>query len=402
MNYQESIKLLTSQGKFYINLGLERMQKLAQFFNNPQNNFKIIHVAGTNGKGSTCAMLAKILEKNGYKTGLYTSPHIKDYTERIKINFIDISQNDFAKYIELIENVASQHNIELTEFEILTMVAFLYFRDNNVQFVVLETGMGGRLDATNIITNPILTIITSISLDHLDRLGSNIDEIAFEKAGILKENVPVVISKSNLGFKTIKECANKKNSQIILVEKNFELINPEKNIFSNGNKEYSLSLRGINQGENIALVDKVCEHLNINANKGLNDIIWESRFQYFKDKNLIVDAAHNPDAIKLLNKNLDIYFPHKKRAFLFGVLNTKDYTTIIKTLFRDNDEIFITDNFAHNAITKNILEEEILKTHKQVKLTLLDVENIDKFINYNFSGIKICCGSFYICSKIYK
>jgi len=402
MNYQESINLLTSQSKFHINLGLERMQKLAAILGNPQDDLNVIHIAGTNGKGSTCAMLAKTLQDNGYKTGLFTSPHIKKYTERIKINFIDIADEDFAKYIELIEDVSFKNNISLTEFETLTMLCFLYFKENNVDYVLLETGMGGRLDATNIIKNPVLTIITSINLDHLDRLGKNINEIAYEKAGILKTNAPLIISKNNLGFDVIKKRANEIGAEILEVSKNFELIDVENNIFSNGIKNYTLSLKGINQGENLALVDRACEYLKINPEKSLANTTWESRFQYIKEKNLIVDAAHNPDAVRLLKSNLDIYFKDKKRAFLFGVLDTKDYKKIISELFNDNDEIFIIDNFAQNAVKKEIIKEEIFKNYPNTKIHTISINEIENFLNYSFDGIKICCGSFYVCAHIFN
>ncbi len=402
MNYEESIQLLTSQGKFHINLGLERMKSIAEIFNNPQDDLNIIHIAGTNGKGSTCAMLAKIYQDNGYKTGLFTSPHIMDYTERIKINFEDISKENFAKYIEKIENVSVKHNIELTEFETLTMLSFLYFKDNKVNRVILETGMGGRLDATNITQKPILTIITSISADHLDRLGKNIEEISFEKAGILKKDVPVIISKNNAGINVIKKQANKIGAKILEVEKDYELINPNENIFSNDQKTYKLSLRGINQGQNLALVEKACEYLKLNINQSLEKVVWNSRFEYIKDKNILADAAHNPDAVKLLRKNLDTYYKNQKRAFLFGVLQTKDYKKIIDTLFQNDDEIYVTDKFAYNAVSKELLAETILKKYPDVKLKTLELNDIEQFINYDFNGIKICCGSFYICSKIFK
>ena len=167
------------------------------------------------------------------------------------------------------------------------MMAFLYFKDMKTDIVILETGMGGRLDATNIIKNPVLTIIVSISLDHLDRLGKNIEEIAFEKAGILKSETPVIISSNNAGREVIKKCANEKNSKVIEATKDFKLIDVEKNIFSNREKNYQLSLRGINQGQNLALVDKACEYLKLNPEKSLNKIIWNSRFQYIKEKEKI-------------------------------------------------------------------------------------------------------------------
>lgn len=401
MNYQDSLKLLTSQEKFRIDLGLERVKKLAEIFGNPQNNIKIIHVAGTNGKGSVCAMLAKICEENGYKTGLYTSPHLKKYTERFKINFQDITEEDFAKYIQIVENSAKENNIGLTEFEILTMMAFLYFSDQKVDILVLETGMGGRLDATNIVEKPILTIITSISSDHMDRLGDTIEKIAAEKAGILKKDVPIIISTKNSGYKTIAAKASEMHSPLLSVEKDFELTNIEKNIFSNGQKSYELSLKGVNQGQNLALADKACEYLNLNPQHALKNIIWPSRMQYIKEKNLLIDAAHNPDAVKLLKQNLGKYYPTQKRIFLFGALNTKDYKKIIENLFSTNDTIFVTDKFAHNAIPKEILLEEITKKFPNAKAGTIDLDNIKEFIEKKTNNeIKICCGSFYLCSKL--
>ena len=181
MNYEEVIKNLTSKGKFYIDLGLDRIKAALKELGNPQDDLKFIHVAGTNGKGSTCAMLESILREAGYKTGLYTSPHIYEYTERIKVNGVEISKEDFARLYPKTE-------IHLTEFEILTIIAFRYFKEQNVEIVILETGMGGRLDATNVIKENLCSIITQIDLDHTDRLGKTKDEIAFEKAGIIKSN----------------------------------------------------------------------------------------------------------------------------------------------------------------------------------------------------------------------
>ena len=401
MNYKDTLSLLTSAEKFHINLGLERMQKLAQIFDNPQDRFRIVHVAGTNGKGSVCAMLAKVLEKNGYKTGLYTSPHIKNYTERIKINFRDISEDDFAKYTELAEKTAKQNDISLTEFEILTMAAFLYFRDKEVDFAVMETGMGGRLDATNIIKKPVLSIITSISLDHTDRLGTSTEEISGEKAGIIKPETPVITAQNNAGKEIIEKKAKELNSPVLFAEKSFELIDIKNNIFSNGEKDIKLSLKGINQGENLALVTKACEYLDIKPEEALKEVVWQGRFEEIKDKNLIFDAAHNPNGTKLLKENLNLYHKGQKRAYLFGMLDTKDYKTAIKNLFTNEDEIFVTDNFAHNAVKKEILAEEIKNQFKNANVKTIDIENAPNFINYNFDGIKICCGSFYLLAKIY-
>ena len=401
MNYSESLELLTSQEKFHINLGLERMAKLAKIFSNPQDNLKIVHIAGTNGKGSTCAMLAKICEENGLKTGLFTSPHLKNYTERFKINFKDISEQEFANYLELVEKTAKENKIDLTEFEILTMMAFLYFKNEKTDIVIMETGMGGRLDATNIIKNPILTIITSISSDHLDRLGKTIESIAFEKAGILKKGTPLIINEQNQGYKTIEKQAQITSSPIISTNKNFELIDIEKNIFSNKTENYQLSLRGINQGENLSLVIEASKYLKLEIKEALNKVVWNSRFEYIKENNLLIDAAHNADAVVVLNKNLDTYFKNKQRIFLFGLLNTKDYKEIIRNLFRNDDIIFITDGFAYNCVDKEVLKKEIEKQFPQARIKPIELDNINEFVEMDvIEGIKICCGSFYLCSIV--
>ena len=400
MNYNDSLKLLTSQEKFYINPGLDRIKKVADILDNPQDSFKVIHIAGTNGKGSTCAMLAKILEENGLRTGLYTSPHIKNYTERIKINFNDIPENDFANYVERVETASKKAHVELTEFEILTLSAFLYFKDGKVDFAVIETGMGGRLDATNIV-KPILTMITSISKDHTDRLGSTIEKISAEKAGIIKKDIPVIIAEQNLGFGVIKKQAEVCNAPLYSAVEKFKLTDIEKNIFSDNKNHFSLSLRGINQGENLALVLKACEILGLKPFNALENVIWHGRFEYIKDKNLLVDAGHNPDGIRLLKKNLDVYFPNKKRVFLFGMLNTKDYKTAVSNLFQDDDEVYVTDNFAHNAIDKEILAQEIRKQFPDIRVKLINLQDISSYTNMSFDGIKIFCVSFYLISKIY-
>ena len=236
MNYEDAVKLLTSQGKFYIELGLERISRILDILGNPQDKLKCIHVAGTNGKGSVCAIIESVLKEAGIKVGLYTSPHIFDYTERIKISGNEISKNDFANYLEKICSLADKNSIHLTEFEILTAVMFEYFADNNIDVVVLETGLGGRFDATNVIKSNLCSIITHIDFDHTERLGKTLEQIAFEKAGIIKENCPVITAE---GFEIIKDTADKKNSLMIMVSP-----------FENTS---NLSLKGLYQQENLSL-----------------------------------------------------------------------------------------------------------------------------------------------------
>ena len=181
--YSDAVNLLTSVGKFHISLGLDRMYAILELLGNPQDKLDCIHVAGTNGKGSVCAILSSILVSSGKKVGLYTSPHLFKYTERIKICGNNISDENFTKYVFEISELADRNNIDLTEFEILTAVMFKYFADNNVDVVVLETGLGGRFDATNVIKKNLCSIITHVDFDHTERLGNTIDKIAYEKSG---------------------------------------------------------------------------------------------------------------------------------------------------------------------------------------------------------------------------
>ena len=232
LSYEQAIDILTDSGNFYIDLGLDRISAVLEKFSNPQDDLKYIHVAGTNGKGSVCAMLESILRYAGYKTGLYTSPHIWDYTERIKVNGADIPKQKFTGYVEKI----TECGIHLTEFEILTVIMFVYFKEQKVDIVILETGLGGRLDATNVIKQNLCSIITHIDLDHTDRLGDTKEQIAYEKAGIIKPDCPVITS---MGYESIKDRADKLNSMLIFVSP-----------FVSQDFIESLSLKGKHQIEN--------------------------------------------------------------------------------------------------------------------------------------------------------
>ncbi len=377
MDYNNAITKLGSRGMFYIELGLDRIQKALNILGNPQDDLKYIHVAGTNGKGSVCTMLESILRNAGYKTGLYTSPHIFEYTERIKINGIDIPKEDFAELFEEVSNI----NIHLTEFEVLTVMMFLYFKRNNVDIVILETGLGGRFDATNVIKTNLCSVITQIDLDHTERLGETKEKIAYEKAGIIKPNCPVITS---MGYEAIRDRADELNAMLIFVS---PFVPPE---FVD-----ALALKGLHQIENLALVLTVINYLfkDIDENtikEGLKQVKNQCRFEYFKDKNLIIDASHNPNGILALRNNLDYYFPNEKRRFVFGCLKNKDYSKMMNILFREGDEIYLNEFDYPNACPFNILSEKCpqkaLPYSDKVKLTP------DK--------LNIICGSFYMIGKL--
>ena len=377
MDYQDAIAQLTSRGRFYIDLGLERIQQALEILGNPQDELKYIHVAGTNGKGSVCTMLESILRQAGYKTGLYTSPHIYDYTERIKFEGEDISKEDFASLYEEVSKI----RIHLTEFEILTVMMFLYFKRKGAEVVIMETGLGGRFDATNVIKSNLCSIITHIDLDHTDRLGKTREEIAFEKAGIIKSNCPVVTS---MGYEAIRDRADELGAMLVFVSPYV----PEEFV-------EALSLKGLQQIENLALVLTAINFLFKNIDeetikKGLAKVKNPCRFEYIKEKNLIIDASHNPNGIEALRKNLDYYFPEEQRRFVFGCLKNKDYPQMMQLLFREGDEIYLNGFDYPGACTYQMLKEccplEVFEYSPNIKLTP------DK--------LNIICGSFYMIGKM--
>jgi len=401
--YKKTVNLLTSKEKFHISLGLNRVGKILELLDNPQNKLKIIHIAGTNGKGSTCAMLSQILTCTGYKTGLYTSPHIVEYTERIKINNKNISYTDFYKYIFEINQLSKENEIYLTEFEILTCCAYKYFADKNTDICIIETGLGGRLDATNVINKNIASIITSISLDHIDRLGDSIEKIAKEKAGIIKQQCPTIIDATNNGIDIIKKIASEKNSELIQATKNIELeFKNNKNFIKYKNQNYEFSLLGTWQKENVKLVFTTIEYLNNigfeitpNALKnGLRTVFWPCRMQFIQKYNLLIDGSHNPDGAKVLKESLEYYFPDKKRIWIYGSINTKDYKKVIDTLFNDNDEVYFYHFDYPSAVEYQKLHQYYPKSRQinNRELKYLIEENTDKLI--------IISGSFYMIGQI--
>lgn len=376
-SYKKAIDLLTSQGKFYINLGLDRISAVLNLLGNPQDNLKCIHVAGTNGKGSVCAIIASILDCAGIKTGLYTSPHIFDYTERIKINGVDISKDDFAKYVFDIVKIADENNIHLTEFEILTAVMFKYFSDNNVEVVVLETGLGGRFDATNVIKSNLCAIITHIDLDHTERLGDTKSKIAFEKAGIIKPNCPVFTCE---GYEEIKDKADECNSLFVMVAPFEDTTN--------------LALKGTCQQENLSLAltavrqlfPKISEEI---IQEGIKKVKHPCRFQICRD-DLIIDGSHNPNGAMALRESLDLYFPNSKRCFVFGCLRNKDYKKMMKILFSKGDEIYFYHFNNKNSCSIKELQESCEFPSKIFK----------SFDDLPQGYLKIVCGSFYMLNEI--
>lgn len=378
--YNDAVKLLTSVGKFHISLGLDRMFKIMDLLGNPQDKLNCIHVAGTNGKGSVCAILSSILTCAGQKVGLYTSPHIFKYTERIQICGKPITDDDFVKYVFEISDLADKNNIDLTEFEVLAAVMFKYFYDNDVDVVVLETGLGGRFDATNIIKRNLCSIITHVDFDHTERLGNTIDEIASEKAGIIKPNCPCIVFE---GREVYRDVTDELGSLLLMVAP-----------FA---PTTELALKGSYQQENLSLalaaIEEVFPELPQSViDEGLSRVKHPCRFQYIEDKNLIIDGAHNPNGINSLRQSLDMYYPNTNRRFIFGCLKNKDYTKMVQSLFMQGDEIY----FYHFKHQNSCPVQELQKVCPFESKELTPNTQID----FNDGHLNIICGSFYMISEL--
>lgn len=380
INYEEAVKLLTSVGKFHISLGLDRMEQILELLGNPQDKLNCIHVAGTNGKGSVCAILSSILTSAGKTVGLYTSPHLFKYTERIKICGQSINDEDFARYVFEISNLADSHGIDLTEFEILTTVMFKYFADNDVDVVVLETGLGGRFDATNVIKKNLCSIITHVDFDHTERLGNTIDKIAYEKAGIIKPNCPCIVFE---GKEVYYDVASEIGVPLVVISPFADIEN--------------LALRGVYQQENLSLalaaIRTVFPEISQSTiDEGLKSVKHPGRFQYIKEKNLIIDGAHNPNGVMALKQSLDMYFPNQKRRFIFGCLRNKEYSKMLNTLF-DGGELVYFYHFNHTN-SCNVSELQTVCPVESNELTP------DTEIDFNDGHLNIICGSLYMISEL--
>jgi len=421
MNYQESIKLIESYWKFGIKLGLDRISFILSEIGMPQNSFKSIHVAGTNGKGSICAMMSSVLKEAGYNVGTYTSPHLVDYTERIAINGINISKDDFAAIIsELIPAIdkCARSLDPPTEFEILTAACFYYFAKNKIDIAVVEVGLGGRFDATNVLL-PIVCIIAEISRDHTDVLGFTIDSIASEKCGIIKNQIPVVALNLNPdAADVILETTKKENAPLTFIT--YENIQKTEDIYDKSDltlpagvdtwiktkervyKVY-VPLLGRVQALNAALVISAAEILNKksfivsikNLEDGLANTKMHGRFEVVhRDPMIIVDGAHNVSAAKSLAENLNRIKKHGRINIIIGMLSTKDAEGFVNELSGVADNFIVTRSTHPKSLSTDYLASEVQKTRVPFETT----ESIDEVLEIiperNITNFYCITGSF--------
>lgn len=421
-----------------LNQNNEKLKKIYELLGKPCENKKIVHIAGTNGKGSTATFLENIFFAAGYSVAKFTSPHILRFNERILVNKEMISDEDVVKYCEAVMNVLEENGLQINFFEIATFVALLYFKEKNPDFIFLETGLGGRYDATNIVKSTIAAI-TNVSFDHVALLGNSLEKIADRKAGIIKnrqlciyaqnlaeleeavkretDNSVNVLEKykgfqaelDNQNYKTIVKIVENENSK---KSGNIEKINNNKN---NLEKTFVLPLFGKFQANNFLIAYEIAKIYGINdkvIQKGLDEISLAGRFEIFsKNPATILDVAHNDDSVKVLTENLNELFKDDEVIFVLSVLGTKDIANIFKRILEKNYKIFITSlkevayglsaeeikkNLENSNIsTKNIIfEDDILQAYNQAKEMVLKKDNSYKAI--------VVCGSFYEIAKFKK
>lgn len=383
MDYNQTLEYLFNALPMYQRIGqaaykadLNTTIRIDEYFGHPHKNFKSIHISGTNGKGSVSHMIASVLQEAGYQTGLYTSPHLKDFRERIKINGKMISQEyviDFVKdYKQVFESV------EASFFEMTVAMAFKYFSDSKVDYAVIETGMGGRLDSTNII-KPVLSIITNIGLDHTKFLGNTITKIAAEKAGIIKQNIPVVISETQTDSKIVfEDFAQKLNSDIYFSDAEISIEYLGKNLKYNiyrlipENKAYELDLKGHYQAKNLAAVIKSVKILQANGAKidesniknGLKNVIintdLKGRWQILQTSPLtICDIGHNMEGVSVIVEQI-MKQDFKQLRIVWGMVNDKDIANILKILPK-NAYYYFTQADIPRALPAELLYQEATK-----------------------------------------
>ncbi|MBI5676115.1 MAG: bifunctional folylpolyglutamate synthase/dihydrofolate synthase [Nitrospirae bacterium] len=381
-DYNETVNYLYNLRSLGIKLGLSNTKKVMGLLGEPQNLFRSVHIAGTNGKGSTASAIASILTESGFRVGLYTSPHLLSFTERIKINNHQITEDKVLSLTSHIQDITASTDLQLTFFEFATAIAFHYFASEKVDWAVVETGMGGRFDATNVIL-PDVSVITSISLDHSEFLGSSISDIAFEKAGIIKLATPVVTSaQTPEGMKQISDIAEIRNSELHIYDRDFKgtlLSMDDKHIAFDyiGDKEFrnlSLPLSGRHQLCNASMAVRTCEVLrregvpisDTSLRNGLLNIALEGRLERVSENPVIIlDGAHNPGAAVSLAGSIKELFTNKRVIMVIGVMSDKDIEGTLKPLMQIAETVVLTKPKGERAASPQKLYDTALKIQKR-------------------------------------
>jgi dihydrofolate synthase / folylpolyglutamate synthase len=372
VTYADAIQFLYGLQIFGANFGLENTRKLAALAGSPQEKIRFIHVAGTNGKGSTCAMLESVYRAAGLRVGFFTSPHLVSFRERIQVNRQLIAENELIRLVEEIQPLLKQFPADnhLTLFEVVTVMALKFFAEQKCDLVIWETGLGGRLDATNIVT-PLASVITNIALDHQQWLGDTLEKIAAEKAGIIKSEISVVSSFENPeASAVIEKIAREKNAPLTKVNLESRIQNPE------------LSLLGEHQKQNAALVLATVEVLQKQIpvsekqiEVGLKNVNWLGRLQLIEKtggQKILLDGAHNVAGAKALCVALENYFGGQKPVLIFGALADKDWPEICRILAPLAGKIFAVPVASERTADANELAGKFRSANPQAEVAALE------------------------------
>lgn len=400
MNYTDALEFIHQIPKFRRPLGNANLKVLLGALNNPQDKLKFIHIAGTNGKGSTAAITAEILKRSGYRTGLFTSPFLEVFNERIRINGDMIADNELAEYTERVKRVMEENDAYVSEFAFVTATAFLYFYEKKCDFVVLEVGMGGRLDATNVISDSLVSVICKIGLDHTQYLGHSIEEIADEKCGIIREGGTVVSYPNGEVNTIISNYAKKMNAELVFAEEAYKA----ENGFIYKGEKYPLSLMGVYQPQNAAVALEVVNALikkgvQIPENAvidGLKNVQWAARFEFVAD-NIIIDGGHNIDGIKALKKSLlDL---KRDIVLVMAMMEDKDFNACIREIAPIAKTVVATEIQMPRCLKADVIKE------------FADGMNVRAIVNNNIAdalktavsladgGIVCVCGSLFLAGE---
>lgn len=368
MDYEEARKYVNDSSKYGIVPGLSNIKRLCTALGNPQEGLSVIHIAGTNGKGSTGAFVEAVLRDAGIKTGRFVSPAVFEYTEQFTVNGENIPKERYAWYINKIRTavigITGNGYPHPTPFEIETAAAFMYFNDEKCDAVLIEAGMGGGLDATNVISRSLVSVITPIGIDHANFLGDTEEKIAEEKAGIIKENgIVVTAPQSETVMNVIKNTANMKNADLFV---------------SAAECNYKISLPGEYQRRNAALASEVCRHTGFditetNIENGLKHAVWHGRFEKICDSpEFIIDGAHNIHGAQALMESIDLFYKNRRIIYITGIFRDKEYEKIAEITADRAEKIYTVTPDNPRGLDNKILAKTIRKYNKNTEAVTLD------------------------------
>ena len=405
--YEKTLKYLFGLEKFGMVFGLDNIRWLLEIVENPHHFIKTVHIAGTNGKGSTATMLTDILKEGGFRVGKYTSPHLVSFTERITVNEKEITEEEVADITEYIRGRVREKdkNRPFTFFDFTTALAFEYFRREKVDIAVIETGLGGRLDSTNVIV-PLLSIITNIAYDHTDQLGSSLAKIAFEKAGIIKQGVPVVTACEGISRQIIEDKAKELQCRAYTLNRDFsyEKTGDQRLAYRGISRNFGdvfVNLYGDHQLMNCALALCAAEVLSplgffVDDDailRALSRVTWQGRLEKVKENPLVfLDAAHNPHGIHALSEFIHTHYQDKKKILVFGVMKDKEYEKMLEEIVPAMDTVIFTKPNTERALSpysmQSCLDNAIITDNMRNALEKARTEATEK-------DLILVTGSFY-------